>query len=503
MRKAMKGPKSLRILLVEDNEHDRLAFQRALRKSQASCAITECVRAEEAIKRLRTNTASFNIVVVDHNLPGMTGLDLCRELLEEGMPLPLVLLTGRGSEELAVSALKAGVDDYVVKDSRGGYLDLLPVVLPQAVAKHEDRVARKRAEEALRESEERFRNIVEGSQAGYCFIDKDGCFQDCNDAWLRMHGYASRDEVMGQHFTLTQADANIDQGKRNLERLLNGEPIPSGESISRCKDGCIAYHTFSANPVVTRGEVVGAELFFIDISEQKQAEEELRRINEELKSFSHIVSHDLKTPIVFIQGFASLLLEGYEDKLDEKGRTCLERIRANANRMEALISDLLALSRIGRVVSTFEKVSYSEIVHTVLSNLQDRLNETEVEVMLEDHFPTIYCDGERIYQVLDNLIVNAIKFRDPARSPKIQIGHEDKGAFHQFFVRDNGIGIDAKHHVRIFERFHRLRQTKDVEGTGLGLSIVERIVNNHGGRIWVESECGVGSTFYFTIPSNK
>ena len=499
----MKRPTTLRILLVEDNEHDRLAFRRALRKSQVSCELTECVRAEEAMDRLRASPSSFSLVVVDHNLPGMTGLDLCRDLLDKKLPLPLVLLTGRGSEELAVSALKAGVDDYIVKDSHDGYLDLLPIVLPQTVERHEDRIARKRAEEALRESEARFRNIVEGSQAGYCFIDKNGRFQDCNDAWLRMHGYASPEEVMGQHFTLTQAEANIEQAERNFENLLNGEPIPSGEAISRCKDGCIAYHTFSANPVVKGGEVVGAELFFIDISKRKQAEEKLRNINEELKSFSHIVSHDLKTPIVFIQGFSSFLLEGYGDKMDEKGRMCLERIQANANRMEALISDLLALSRIGKVVSTFEEVSFSEIVENVLSNLQDRLNETGVEVILEDHFPSVYCDGERIYQVLDNLLVNAIKFRDRTKSPKIQIGHEDKEEFHQFFVRDNGIGIDAKHHVRVFERFHRLRETNDVEGTGLGLSIVERIVNNHGGKIWVESERGAGSTFYFTIPSGE
>jgi len=499
----MKRPRTLRILLVEDNEHDRLAFRRALRRSQVSCEITECVRAEEAMERLCADPSSFSLVVVDHNLPGMTGLDLCRDLLDKKLPLPLVLLTGRGSEELAVSALKAGVDDYIVKDPQDGYLDLLPIVVPQTVKKYEDRLARKRAEEALRESEERFRNIVEGSQAGYCFIDKSGRFQHCNDAWLRMHGYASRDEVVGQHFTLTQAEANKEQAERNFKNLLEGEPIPSGESISRCKDGCIAYHTFSANPVVKGGEVVGAELFFIDISKRKQAEEKLRNINEELKSFSHIVSHDLKTPIVFIQGFSSFLLEGYGDKMDEKGRMCLERIQANANRMEALISDLLALSRIGKVVSTFEEVSFSEIVENVLSNLQDRLNETGVEVILEDHFPSVYCDGERIYQVLDNLLVNAIKFRDRTKSPKIQIGHEDKEEFHQFFVRDNGIGIDAKHHVRVFERFHRLRETNDVEGTGLGLSIVERIVNNHGGKIWVESERGAGSTFYFTIPSGE
>jgi PAS domain S-box-containing protein len=493
----------MRILLVEDNEHDRVAFRRALQKSHAPCEISECLRAEEALERLRGEASSFDLVVVDHNLPGISGLDFCKEVLEENLSVPLVLLTGRGSEELAVSALKAGVDDYIVKDSREGYLDLLPVVLPQVLSKYGDRIARKKAEEALRESEERLRKIVEGSQAGYCFIDRDGCFKECNDAWLRMHGFSSRDEVIGQHFTLIQAEENKERAEGYFQSLLSGEPIPSGESTSRRKDGSVSYHTFSANPVVEGGGVVGVDSFFIDITQRKEAEQELRSINEELKSFSHIVSHDLKTPIVFIQGFTTFLLESYKDKLDEKGWTCLERIKVNANRMEALISDLLALSKIGKVVSTFKDVSCAEIVESVVTNLQDRLKERGVAVVVAENLPTICCDGERIYQVLDNLVVNAIKFRDGTRKPRIEIGYEDKGAFHQFWVRDNGIGIDSKHHVRIFERFHRLRETEDIEGTGLGLSIVERIINNHGGRIWVESERGVGSTFYFTIPSTK
>ena len=141
-----------RILLVEDNNHDRLAFGRAFKRSSLSCEITECTRAEEALERLRGCTSSFDLVVVDHGLPGMSGLDLCKELLDEGICLPLVILTGRGSEGLAIEALKAGVDDYIVKDAGQGYLDLLPAVLPKVVRKHGDRVARKRAEEALQKA---------------------------------------------------------------------------------------------------------------------------------------------------------------------------------------------------------------------------------------------------------------------------------------------------------------------------------------------------------------
>jgi len=145
----IKTSSPLRILLVEDNEHDRLAFGRAFKKSEVSCEITECIRAEETLERLRADASSFDVVVIDHGLPGMSGLDLWKELLDEEIRLPLVILTGTGSEQLAVEALKAGVHDYMIRDPSQGYLNLLPVVLPEVLRKHGDRVARKQAEEAL------------------------------------------------------------------------------------------------------------------------------------------------------------------------------------------------------------------------------------------------------------------------------------------------------------------------------------------------------------------
>ena len=499
----MKISSPLRILLVEDDEHDRLSFRRAFQKGQVACEITEYVRAEDALEKLRVETSSFDLVVVDHDLPGMSGLDLCKELLNEGIPLPLVILTGKGSEALAVEALKAGVDDYMIKDPGQGYLDLLQVVLPDVVRKYGDRTARKEAEEALRESEERFRKIVEGSEAGYFFVDRDGRFKDVNDAWLRMHGYSSRDEAIGQDFALTQVYEGMDQPQKDFESLLSGESIPAGESTRRLKDGSIGYHTFSGNPVVQGGKIVGVEAFLIDITERKRTEEKLRKMNEELKNFAYVVSHDLKTPIVYIQGFSELLLESYKEKLDEKGRTCLERIQASAHRMEMLVSDLLALSRVGQVVSTFKDVPSHEIVTRVISGLQDRLKENGIELVVASNLPTVCCDRERICQVFENLVVNAIKFMGDNENPEIEIGYEESAErpdFYKFYVRDNGIGIDPKYHIKIFERFHRLREIEDEEGTGLGLAIIERVVNHHGGRVWVKSEKGKGTTFYFTLP---
>ncbi|MCK4728726.1 MAG: HAMP domain-containing histidine kinase [Desulfobacterales bacterium] len=208
----------------------------------------------------------------------------------------------------------------------------------------------------------------------------------------------------------------------------------------------------------------------------------------------------MKTPIIAIQGFSAQLLRKYEERLGEKGRGYLHHIRGSARRMEVLVSDLLALSLIGRVVCNFEEIPSLDIVKDVTSGLQDRLEAKGIELVVSSSLPTICCDGDRIYQVFENLLVNATKFMGDTVCPRIEIGYKDVEGFHQFYVRDNGIGIDPVYHRKVFEMFHRLKEIQDVEGTGLGLAIVERIVTNHGGRVWVESEKGKGATFYFALP---
>jgi signal transduction histidine kinase len=237
-----------------------------------------------------------------------------------------------------------------------------------------------------------------------------------------------------------------------------------------------------------------------EINERKNAEEALTKVHVELKGFLDVVAHDLKNPILGIQGFSVLLLKKYQEELGEKGRKYVHQIDASARQMSRLVSDLLSLSRVGQVASNFKYVASREIVKNLSTSLQNRLEENGIELVVRDNLPTIYCDARRIYQVFENLLVNAAKFTGGAERPRIEIGCKDSGGSHQFYVRDNGIGIDPKYHQKIFEMFRRLKQTEDEEGTGLGLAIVDRIVKNHGGKVWVESERGGGAIFYFTLP---
>ena len=361
-------------------------------------------------------------------------------------------------------------------------------------------VEHKRVEEVLRESEEKYSKLVENSLTGI-YIDQDEKIVFANNRLADIYRYP-REELIGiESWRLVHPEDRSLTDKTRTRRLKGEEAPPEYEARGLTKDGETIWIKRRNTSIEYKGRpaILGNA---VDITEQKQAEEELRKINEDLKNFVYVVSHDLKTPIISIQGFSSRLLKNYQEKLGEKGRVYLEHIKTSGRRMEVLVSDLLALSKIGRVVSNLKDISSYEIVKNLTSDLQDRVKEKGIELVVAHNLPTISCDGERIYQVFQNLLVNAIKFMGDTESPQIEIGYADMGDFHQFSVRDNGIGIDPKYHRRIFEIFHRLKKIEDEEGTGIGLAIVDRIVTGHDGKVWVESEKGKGATFYFTLPKD-
>jgi signal transduction histidine kinase len=235
--------------------------------------------------------------------------------------------------------------------------------------------------------------------------------------------------------------------------------------------------------------------------ETRRKGDEIAAKNRELEAFVYTASHDLRAPLVTIQGFASILLADLGESLSEDARFYLERIRTNTGRMERLIDDLLELSRAGRVVGRFAEVPVGEVVAEALDALQPSLRERGVETVAAEEWPTVPCDRERLLQVFTNLIGNAVKFLGPDHArPRIELGWCDRGDSAEFHVRDNGIGIEAEYHERIFAVFQRLNELDGVDGTGVGLAIVKRIIDVHGGRVWVDSDRGEGATFRFTLP---
>jgi signal transduction histidine kinase len=228
--------------------------------------------------------------------------------------------------------------------------------------------------------------------------------------------------------------------------------------------------------------------------------EELRTKNRELEAFVYTVSHDLKAPVVSLQGMASVLAEDYENQLDDQGRHYLQRVIANATQMEGLIQNLLDLSRIGSIAYTPEVVNTEDVVREVLEQLESQINDQQIKVNIGSPLPKIWFNRMRLHQVFSNLIGNAVKFMGKNPAPCIEIGSTRTRDKIQFYVKDNGIGIEQAFHEKIFEVFRQLKEI-EAEGTGIGLSIVKKIVESYGGRIWVDSEKEKGTTFYFTTPS--
>jgi two-component system, LuxR family, sensor kinase FixL len=360
---------------------------------------------------------------------------------------------------------------------------------------------RKQAEEALKESEQRLSIVLNSILTGVVVVDAQTHeIIDANPLAVKLIGLP-REEIVGKvcHKFICPAE----KGKCPISDLC--QVVDQSERVLIRGDGKEIPILKTVTPASWQGRSYLVESF-IDITRRKQAEnrqtqllKEVESANRELKDFAYVVSHDLKAPLRGIKTLSEWISTDYTDKLDEQGKEQMKLLVGRVDRMQNLIDGILQYSRIGRVKEKRDVVNLNKIVAEIIDILASPAN---ITITVENELPTIECEPTRIVQVFQNLLSNAVKYMDKPQG-QIKVGCVEENGFWKFSVADNGPGIEEKHFERIFQLFQTLAPRDSVESTGVGLTVAKKVVELYGGRIWIESKIGEGSTFFFTLPKQE
>ena len=566
----MKNKKD-RILIIEENIK---SFERFVKKEELSYNYKITGSIDEA--KLRLKKGKFDVVLMDYALSNGAGFDWFKKIRK----VPFIIIIGSGDEKKAVKAVKAGAYDYLMKDANGNYPKTLPITV-------ENVIRRRCAEQELRKSQEKYRNLFKNVEVGMFRSKADGsALLAANNKLAEIFGF-SVEEMITAPLKIRWADPK--DWKKMVQQLekagsLTGYVVPivakNGEiktvlasmkfyskqsyiegsvvditkqinaekalkkahdeleirveerTIELIKTNALLFDEITERKRIEealkktrdelkeRAEKRTAELkalnfrFQREILEHEQAEFEIRKlnrgleqrvnertaeleaVNKELKDFAYIVSHDLKAPLRAVNQLAQWISQDYADVFDEDGKEQMALLISRVNRMDSLIQGILQYSRIGRIIGKEEQVDMNILVEEVknLISLPDSF-----QIAVKGRLPIVQGDITRMEQVFLNLLSNAVKYMDKSKG-KVNIKCSDEKRYWKFSVSDNGPGIEEKHFETIFQIFQTLTSRDERESTGIGLTLVKKIVELYGGKIWVESKIGKGTTFYFTLP---
>ena len=345
----------------------------------------------------------------------------------------------------------------------------------------------------LEELNERYYDLYNFAPVGYFTLDFSSIITEINTTGADLLGF-DKDRLIKNRFIWYVTPKYSESFRYHVKQALKTMEKQIFETGLIQKNGIIFYAHVEMLPQLDQ-----IKMAVVDISERKKLEEELKRSNDELQQFAYVASHDLQEPLRTIASFTQLLERRYKEKLDPDADEFIGYVVEAAKRLQQMIIDLLEYSRIMTRGDLFTEVNVNDVLNDALFYLQGAIDDTGAEIT-HDHLPNVVADKNQLTKVFQNLISNSIKFRKKDVSPKIHVSSKKEKNEYIFSVQDNGIGMEPQYAERIFTIFQRLHTREEYQGTGIGLSIVRRVIERHRGHVWVESELGVGSTFYFTIP---
>ena len=357
-------------------------------------------------------------------------------------------------------------------------------------------IKRQKIDTALRASEEKFQTTFH-----HTFVPmvigrlSDKSIVDINEAFSQEIGF-SREEAINHKASDLNLWADPDEHNKHHQLLQEQGFIREFKARFRRKSGEAGVALLSVAPITVNNEACVLYTLY-DITKIDELLIELQNKNNELESFTYTVSHDLKAPLITIGGFVGYLEKDILNGNTAKAQKDIQRVMDAVIKMQRLLNELLELSRIGRFVNKPENANIGDIAREASRLLHEQVTSNKVKVIIEKDLPSMEVDRHRLVEVYQNLIDNAIKFMGNRSNPEVKVGSFQQENEQIFFVKDNGIGIDPLYHERIFGLFNKLDAGTD--GTGIGLALVKRIIEFHGGRVWVESESGKGTTFCFTL----
>ena len=508
-------------LIIANKE---LSFQNEEKEKRAIeliIANKELKKAEQAIKkseekyRSLIEQASDAIFIynaegkfLDVNERACTMLDYTKEQLCTMKPSDLFTADELSQKPIMQKELLRGERTSVERNILRSNGSLIPVDITakmlsdgRTMAIVRDISERKQAEQAIKESEEKYRTLVEQASDAILITDTAGQFITVNTSACKLSQYSEKEllEMTIYDFAITE---DLQKNPFHFDELKQGKTVINERAMKR--NNGIGLNVETTSKLLPDGRLL---IFVRDISERKKTEEalekraaELLASNTELEHFAYVASHDLQEPLRMVISFMNLLEKRMDGQLDETNKQYIHFAVDGAKRMKTLIQDLLLYSRVGTNKENFTATDLNEVMQYVNNLLKENIKKTRAEITVKP-MPVISANKPLISQLFVNLVSNALKYHGD-KEPEIEVGCTEEPGKWIFYVKDNGIGIDPKYFDKIFIMFQRLHNKNEYSGTGIGLAICKKIVETHKGKIWVESEAGKGSTFYFSLPKH-